>query len=84
MSRTKLVATVYAVESGNLSYYGNPSKILHTSEGTFKTMVNAGFVYGMGYNDSYKGQKVELTLTPAGRVTNMRKLKTVEEGGLNG
>ena len=80
----KLVVKVYSIESGNLSYYGNPSKILYTSEGTFKTQSNAGFVYGMSYNDRYEGAKVELSLTPAGRVTNLRRLKSVEAGGLNG
>lgn len=82
--RNNLVVTVYYVESGNLSYYGNPSKILRTSEGTFKTMVNAGFVYGIDNNGGLAGHKVELSLTPAGRVTNARKLKSVEDGGLNG
>lgn len=80
--RATLAVIIYKVESGNVSYYGNPSKILTTSRGTFKTMANAGFVYGMGYNDSYEGQKVELTLTPAGRVTNMRKLRPADKGGL--
>lgn len=80
--RATLAVIVYKVESGNVSYFGNPSKILHTSRGTFKTMANASFVYGMGYNDSYEGQKVELTLTPAGRVTDMRKLRPADKGGL--
>lgn len=80
----KLVVEVYSVENGNVSYYGNPSKILYTSEGTFKTQVNANFVYGIDNNGGLGGHKVELSLTPAGRVTNARKLKSVEEGGLNG
>lgn len=80
--RATLAVIIYEVESGNLSYYGNPSKILHTSRGSFKTMANAGFVYGMQSNESWEGQKVELTLTPAGRVTDMRKLRRADEGGL--
>ena len=80
--RATLAVIIYKVESGNVSYFGNPSKILTTSRGIFKTMSNAGFVYGMGYNDSYEGQKVELTLTPAGRVTDIRKLRPADKGGL--
>ena len=84
MSRNTLTVEVYRVESGNVSYYGNPSKIIHTSLGSFQTMANAGFVYGIDNNGGLEGHKVELSLTPAGRVTNARKLKSVEEGGLNG
>lgn len=82
MSTNKVVVLVYSVESGNLSYYGNPSKIIHTSRGTYKTQTNAGFVYGMGHNENYRGKKVELTVTDAGRVYNMRILKDAAEGGL--
>lgn len=80
--RATLAVIIYKVENGNVSYYGNPSKILTTSRGIFKTMANAGFVYGMQSNESWEGQKVELTLTPAGRVTDMRKLRTADKGGL--
>lgn len=80
--RATLAVVIYKVENGNVSYYGNPSKIVTTSRGTFKTTVNAGFVYGMQSNESWEGQKVELTLTPAGRVTNMRKLRPADKGGL--
>ena len=72
--RNTVAVIVHHVENGNVSYYGNPSKIFHTSRGMFQTMANAGFVYGMQSNESWEGQKVELTLTPSGRVTNARKL----------
>jgi len=73
-NRHYAVVEIFKIESGNLSYYGNPSKILHTSRGTFKTLPNAGFVYGLRSNGFYEGMKVELTLTPGGYVTNMREL----------
>lgn len=81
-NRSTLIVLVFATEAGNLSYYGNPSRIVHTSRGTFKTMANAGFVYGFENDGGFVGHKVELTLTPAGRITNMRKLKKAENGGL--
>lgn len=68
------VVEIFKVEYGNVSYSGNPSRILHTSRGTFKTLPDAGFVYGMSSNESYEGKKFELTLTPGGKVTNMREL----------
>lgn len=80
--RHTLTVLVFKTEAGNLSYYGNPSRIIHTSRGTFKTMANAGFVYGFENDGGFEGHKVELTLTPAGRVTNMRKLKKDTNGGL--
>lgn len=80
--RATLAVIVYKVESGNVSYFGNPSKILTTSRGIFKTMANAGFVYGIDNDGGLEGHKVELTLTPSGRVTNARKLRPADKGGL--
>lgn len=74
--REYLVVNVYDMESGNLSYYGNPSLIMYTDHGTFRTTPNAGFVYGAWNNGGYAGRKVELSLTPSGRVTNVRVLRT--------
>lgn len=76
MTDNKAVVTVHYMENGNLSFYGNPSRLLRTSDGTYKTMANAGFVYGLQSNASWEGAKVELSLTPSGRVTNMRRLRT--------
>ena len=80
--RYTVTALVFKTEAGPVSYYGNPSRIIHTSRGMFRTMANAGFVYGFENDGGFEGHKVEFTLTPAGRVTNMRKLRKYEDGGL--
>lgn len=80
--RYTVTALVFKTEAGPLSYYGNPSRIIHTSRGTFRTMANAGFVYGFENDGGFEGHKVEFTLTPAGRVTKMRKLRPADKGGL--
>lgn len=77
-----VTALVFKTEAGPVSYFGNPSRIIHTSRGMFRTLANAGFVYGFENDGGFEGHKVELTLTPAGRVTNIRKLRKFEDGGL--
>lgn len=81
-NRFYVPAVIYSVEYGNVSYWGNPSLVMHTSRGTYKTSSDVSFVYGVSRLDTYNGKKVELTLTPAGRVTNIRVLKDKVDGGL--
>lgn len=81
MSRHTVTVEIYRTESANRSYYGNPAKIIHTSRGAYRTQTDANFVYGFD-NTNWENTKAELTLTPAGRVTNVRKLKPANKGGL--
>lgn len=80
--RHTMTVLVLESENGNVSYYGNPSKIFHTSRGTFRTQANSSLAYSCDNDGGFEGHKVELTLTPAGRVTKMRKLKKDTNGGL--
>lgn len=85
MSRNTSTITVLidSIENGPVSYYGNPSFIVHTygMRGSFRSMANTSFAYEV-HNTKWAGKKAELTLTPAGRVIKIRELKFADEGGL--
>ena len=79
--RFKSTVIIYSAEYGKVSYFGNPSLVLNTSRGVFKSLANAGFVYGVNPRD-LREVKAELSLTPACKVTNLRVLKLAAVGGL--
>ena len=72
--RSKSVVVIYRAKYGKVSFYGNPSLVLETSRGTLHTLANAGFVYGVDPRN-LTNVKAELSLTPSGRVTNIRVLR---------
>lgn len=81
--RNTVTVTVFGVERGPVSSFGNPSYVFKTDHGDYRTMANAGMAYGLendfrvkDYDQPLKGQSgpgaVELETTPAGRVTGYR------------
>lgn len=83
MSRktSTLAVMIHETTFASTSYLGNPSYDLRTSMGTFRTISNGSIGYKLN-NGSHEGDKVELTLTPAGRVIDIRILKFADNGGL--
>lgn len=68
---TTLHTTVRTVKRANSSVNGNPAYYLHTDDGTFRTMSDAGWAYGLENDFTVNGEHdidVTLTLSPAGRV----------------
>lgn len=72
---TELVVTVYRVERGNNTMYGNPTYVFVTNHGEYKTQANGARAYALE-NDFRVGdvldREVTLTLTPAGRVVDWK------------
>lgn len=73
MAKNHVVANLYRIERLDNSYYGNPRADFHTDKGTFRSVTDAGFMYG-AWNGRPEGKTVELTVTDAGRVYDMRIL----------
>lgn len=83
MSRktSTLAVMIHETTFASTSFYGNPSYDLRTSLGTFRTITNGSIGYELN-NGTYEGKKAELTLTPAGRIIDIRILKYADNGGL--
>lgn len=72
----EITATFNGATRINNSVNGNPTFILHTSEGDFRTSSDAGFAYAITNHtgrpefsaNSWIGKRVTLSATRAGRV----------------
>lgn len=72
----KFTATFHGATRATNSVNGNPTWVLHTSEGAYRTQSDASLGYSIsnytGGSDSLIGQQVEFTATSAGRVYDMK------------
>ena len=84
--------TVYRVERGPLSNYGNPSYVFKSTDGDYRTTANNGIAYALE-NDLKTGEarwkdesgvwhdgpvSLELTLTKANRVISYKIMGAAE------
>jgi hypothetical protein len=71
-------ATFHHAERIGCSTNGNPTWLLHTSEGTFRTQSDTGLGYEVANHDrtpergGWRDREVRFTATPAGRVWDMK------------
>lgn len=69
----KVTVTVYNVQRGNNTVYGNPTYVFNTDRGAYKTQSNGARAYALE-NDFQVGavldREVTLIVTAAGRVVD--------------
>lgn len=68
----EFTATLHGASRHGLSANGNPTWVLHTSEGDYRTQTDAALGYEVsnhaGGTDTWIGKRVKFTATPTGRV----------------
>lgn len=70
MKNTLIEAKIESVKRLNNTVYGNPMYEVMTGLGKFKTAGNAGYVYGINWNN-IEGKKALIELGSRGTIINL-------------